>query len=188
MVAVLGPRRQRFADDGVNVGINAPIARRRQQELPLTHLARHLAIVGAFGKLIQALAGQQLVQDHARRVDVGAPVDKAAAQQLLGRHVAELAKADVRVAVGGAQGAASDAEVDDLHLALKAKHDVGRRDVAVYQRQRLTFGSGATMGVGQPGGNIASNQQAQIHRQLDLQLAAATHQPPQVATFDVLDG
>ena len=58
----------------------------------------------------------------------------------------------------------------------------------MYQRQRLTFGSGATMGVGQPGGNIASNQQAQIHRQLDLQFAAATHQPPQVATFDVLDG
>jgi hypothetical protein len=86
------------------------------------------------------LVGEELVEDDAERVDVGALIE-GAAEGLLGRHVRDLAldghvgvdggRGSGAVDVAGAGGGAGDAEVEDLHGAREAQHDVVRADVAV---------------------------------------------------------
>jgi hypothetical protein len=87
--------------------------------------------------LERPLAGDHLEQHDPDGVDVGALVDDAAADRLLGRHVVRRPDDDVglrRVAAGGA-AQPREAEVEDPHVLagadLLGDHDVRRLDVAV---------------------------------------------------------
>ncbi len=75
------------------------------------------------------LVGQQLVEHHAEREHVGAPVHRLLAH-LLGRHVVGRAGGDVAGAVVLVRDA-RDAEVEHARLRAPDHEDVGRLDVAV---------------------------------------------------------
>ena len=72
----------------------------------------------------RALAGEELVEDEAERVDVAARRDLAAGE-LLGRHVGRRAGADRFT------GDAGEAEVGDADLAAAVEHDVRRLEIAM---------------------------------------------------------
>ncbi len=79
-----------------------------------------------------------------------------------------------------------DAEVDDLNLALPRDQDVGWADVAVDQVERLPGVVGLAVGVGQPVGDLANDQQAEIGGYSDLPLLAAVVQAAEIAALHVL--
>lgn len=68
-------------------------------------------VIGVFVLGIKPLAGEQLVKDRSGGVNIRAVIDLAAAQELLGSHVAELAEADLRIGDGRLHHALGDAEV-----------------------------------------------------------------------------
>ena len=79
--------------------------------------------------------GEQLIQHHAGRENVGAGIDLSPVH-LLRRHIADAADnlagaGDVLVAEVG------DAKIDDLYATAGAHHDVGRLDVAVHDPARV---------------------------------------------------
>ena len=79
------------------------------------------------------LAGEQLEQNHAQRIDVAAAIGRVGfALGLLGRHVGRRAQ-DLAVHRDGhfADFAAGQAEVHEVRLAVAVDHDVGRLQVAV---------------------------------------------------------
>ena len=88
------------------------------------------------------IASDHLVQDHADAPDVGAVIHVLAAH-LFGRHVSDRAEhdaglrpRDARVAAGGHVGSdcnLGEAEVEQLHEAVRTQHDVFRLDVAMYE-------------------------------------------------------
>src|SRR3954470_2357228 len=77
----------------------------------------------------QAAARRELEKHDAERKEIAAPVDRLAAR-LLGRHVTELA-----LELAGSRGFAhaadrlGDAEIHELHGAVRADEDVVRRDI-----------------------------------------------------------
>ena len=80
--------------------------------------------------LEQALADERLPEENAGGVDVDAAID-AFAEELLRRHVRDLALDLAFVAVVHAAARLGDAEVEDTREAVEADHDVLGRDVAV---------------------------------------------------------
>ncbi len=82
--------------------------------------------------LKEAPHGQHLPEHDRQRVHVGAPVDLGA-QELLGRHVAELALEASRRVVRDVQSVSRlrDTEVDHLHLTERAEEHVLRTHVAM---------------------------------------------------------
>ncbi len=80
----------------------------------------------------ELLSGQQLPEQDAADVDVGASVERLAAR-LLGRQVAELAEDDPGRGVLQLERRRREAEVGQLDLAGVRQQHVGRRDVAVNQ-------------------------------------------------------
>ena len=91
----------------------------------------------------RALARDHLEQHDADRVDVGARVDRPAADRLLGRHVVRRADDDVglRGVAADVAAQAREAEVEDADVIagaqLLADHDVRRLDVAVDDALRV---------------------------------------------------
>jgi hypothetical protein len=184
---LLGARPQHPADQRVE-----PRQRRielgRLAMLALHHHAGQGPVVGVVADLVETLAGQQLEQHRADRVEIGAGVDHAAAHELLRRHVAELAEAHLGIGGGRAQRALGDAEVDDLGLALERHQDVGRRDIAVDQPQRLALGVGAAVGIGQAVGHLAGDEQRDRRRDAAALARGHGQEPPQIAALEVLEG
>ena len=89
--------------------------------------ARLLALVDQLGEVLaleRALAGEDLVEHQAERVDVAARRDLAAGE-LLGRHVGGRARAKRFARRAG------EAEVGDADLAGAVEHHVGRLEVAM---------------------------------------------------------
>ena len=85
---------------------------------------------------VETIAGDGLVEhDRGGKLVAGA-VDGVAAG-LLGGHVRHLAHDETCLCVLGLQRTLGEAEVDELHLALKAHHHVCRRHVAMHHMQRL---------------------------------------------------
>jgi hypothetical protein len=94
------------------------------------------ALVHALGaRVLERPAQRQaLVQHHAQRVDVRAPVELAGARgELLGRHVGRRSRVESRRRQRGQLrvALARQAEVQDHRLAAGRDHQVGRLDVAV---------------------------------------------------------
>ena len=81
-----------------------------------------------------ALAGEQLVEHQAERVDV-APDRDLLARQLLRRHVGRRAGADLGAV--DRLGEAGQPEVGDLGLAAAVDHHVGRLEIAVQDALRV---------------------------------------------------
>jgi hypothetical protein len=76
-----------------------------------------------------AFAGEQLIEDHAAREQVAAPVDRLAGE-LLGRHVRD--GAEHRAELGELGGVElGDAEIGDFDAAVGEQDDVGGLDVAM---------------------------------------------------------
>src|SRR5947209_4561088 len=95
------------------------------------HLQVHGPVVGARER---RLAGQQLVQRAAQRVDVGAAIDGVTVQALLGGHVVEGAQAlAVRRDLfprGRHVKVPRHAQVDHFHLSGRGQHQVAGLDIA----------------------------------------------------------
>ena len=75
---------------------------------------------------------QDLVADHAQRVDVGARVDRARRIELLGREVRQRP-----AQVAARRIAAGDPEVEDTGLERHVEHDVRRLEVAMLNAQAV---------------------------------------------------
>ncbi len=109
----------------------------------------------------QPAPGQHLVEHAAEREDVAAPVD-AAADHLLGRHVAERAEDDPlrRMRDGRAVGGhlrtleplQREAEVQNLHRAVRRQEDVLRLQVAMDHAARVRGRQAVGDGGGDPNG------------------------------------
>ena len=126
LVAVGGLLRERADDDEVEVvgHVRPELGRRRRRLREVLHRDLDRAVAGE-----RHLAGEQLEEDDARRVEVGGLVDRRAAR-LLGGEV--LRGADDRALLRHlARAGAGDAEVRDLDDALGVDDDVVRLDVAV---------------------------------------------------------
>ena len=89
-------------------------------------------------------SGDELVQHDAEAVAIGAAVDAAAAR-LLGRHVGDRADDHAGAGLGrngghrvgwhrGRPRERRDAEIEDLHVAVRPQHQVVGLDVAVHDR------------------------------------------------------
>ncbi len=132
-IAVPGVLRQRGGADAVQRdGEPGDEEGGRRELLRLHRLDQGLrAVVGV-------AQGQKLVEHHARREDVRAVVELPA-PRLLRRHVGKLAL-DLP-GLGGVQaaGGLGDAEVDQLHLALKGDHHVVRADIPVDDLERAAL-------------------------------------------------
>jgi hypothetical protein len=94
-----------------------------------------------------------LVHADAEREDVGAAVDLVTAC-LLGRHVAVLALEHPGVRVFLLRVRLRDAEVEQLHVAVPAHHDVVRADVAVDDVERLAVHALRVVHVIERGGHV----------------------------------
>ncbi len=126
--------------------------------------------------------GEQLVEDHADRKQIGAAVD-ILAENLFGRHVARRPDGVARVRDGPEHS--SDAEVEHLQAARLVDHQVGRLDVAVNDRHPVRVaGRGGELFdpaqlVGLRDGRLAANQLRQrfaldvLHDDVRLRLVVA---------------
>ena len=146
-VAIVGVRRQRAEDDGVQVLGQPLVDRGGGHHLPLARLDERVDVDGALERL---LLGEQLVEDDAGREDVDPVVPGTVQRGLLGRHVPELPHQHPLLVVGEAGGGARDAEVEQLHLALPGDEGVVGRDVAVDDPQRVALAVGPLVGVLEP--------------------------------------
>ena len=77
-----------------------------------------------------APAGEHLVEHHAQRPEVGGGAD-AQPLELLGRHVGGGAHRDPLLGEGAGVDPAGEAEVEELHPAVREHHDVLRLEVPV---------------------------------------------------------
>ena len=186
LIAILGPWSQRRGDEVV-VRSELRGGLRRHRVLALGDLLRECAVVGIGAGLVQAHAGEQLVQHDAGRVEIGAVIDDASADQLLGRHVAELAKAHLGIGRGSADRTLRDAEVDDLGLAFERHEHVGRRDIAVNQVERRAVLAGATVRICQAVRDLAADEQCEVDRQARLAMGEERQRAAKVTALDVLE-
>ena len=135
---------------------------------------------------VEALAGEELVEDDTHREDVGARVDDLAAG-LLGGHIGHLAEHDIRLGAGLLETRRRQAEVDELHFAFVAEHHVCGRHIAMHEEQRLTGHRIAQrVGVVERREHLGDHCDHQSVRQHHDELAGALHDFAQVATRDVL--
>ena len=117
------------------------------------------------------LADDQLVQDHAQRIDVGALRERGPRRALLGRHVAGRPRQHVQIGVDPGNG---DAEVGNPHLSAVVDQNVRRLEVAVQHA--------ACVRGGQPAGQLAGD----VHDLLGWHAADAAKQRGEVFAGDEL--
>ncbi len=126
--AVVGPLGQEPPEQGVE--------RRRQVAAPGARRRRVLRQDGVeqrrlVGGRERVPPGQRLVEHHAERPDVGAPVGRLATD-LLRRGVGEGADGGPGTGQPRHPGAVGEAEVEDLHPPVGGEEEVGGLDVAVH--------------------------------------------------------
>ena len=135
-VAALGLLGERLGEDGLQVSGERPIDRPQRTRFVVldgaSHLGQRLAV-----EVVGQSSGQQLVAQHAERVDVGTHVDRVArAADLLGTGVGDradvlsLARQGLRSQSLGVRQA-SDAEVEHLGRAALLDQHVAGLQVAV---------------------------------------------------------
>ena len=110
----------RALDGGIEAGDVGARTRRRRR----VHFLEFVDVPA----LERALAGEELVEHEAERVEVGLHREFAAVE-LLGRHV--LRRAGLRFAADDAGRRAGEAEVGDLRAAAAVDHDVGGFQIAM---------------------------------------------------------
>jgi hypothetical protein len=132
-----------------------------------------------------AAAREHLPEDHAGRVDVGAPVDGLAAR-LLGRHVRELAAQDPRARQVQRAGGLGDAEVDEFDRALVGDEDVVRADVAVHDPERPPVVVAQLVRVVQPRQHVGNRAQEDRQRRPAVGPRLDAHRPAQRLALEVL--
>ena len=129
--ALVGLLGQRLAHHGIHRSGNLHVEARRRQRILLEHLAhRDRGIAGE-----RPLAGEKLIEDDADGEKIGAAVHRQS-QDLLRRHVGRRAehRADLRQFRRFDVG---NAEVGDLHRAIRQQEDVRRLDVAMDHAQPM---------------------------------------------------
>ena len=131
------------------------------------------------------MPAEQLVQDDAEREDIGAPVERLAAE-LLGRHVRDLALERSGAGRARAVGRFGDAEVDHLRGAVAVDEDVVGRDVAVDQAERLSVAVAQIVRVLQTGRGLRDDLQDLREREQLVQLGRALGDAAQVRAVDEL--
>jgi hypothetical protein len=106
-------------------------------------------------------AGEHLVDHHPQRPEVGRR-PRALAAQLLGGHVGGGADGDPLLGDGGGVHPAGEAEVEQLHPAVRQHHHVLRLEVAVHDAGRVRGGEGGGELAGDRGG--VGDREAAVRR------------------------
>ena len=132
-----------------------------------------------------AVLRRDLVEDDAEREHVAAAIDIAPAA-LLGRHVRELALDDARLGLDRSRRRLRDAEVEQLHAAVVADHDVRRRHVAMHDAERHAIAAAPLMRVVEPGGRAGDHGQRELERHTRALASSLREQRAQVLPVHVL--
>ena len=163
-----------------SAGGNFEVDHRRRGHVALEHAPRHLFACAAKETTTEA----QLVQHHAQREDVGALIDRMT-EQLLGRHVRELAR-DLSLLRDRRRARRRDAEVEDLAHPVVADVDVGRVDVAVDEAQRRAVLGLARVHVVEALARLHDDADRQIERQAPAVGTAAAHHVDELFALEQL--
>ncbi|MBK6529503.1 MAG: hypothetical protein IPF99_07865 [Deltaproteobacteria bacterium] len=131
------------------------------------------------------LPQRELVEHGGGGEDVAAGVD-GVASHLLGREVRVLALDDAGLRGRRAVGGAREAEVRELHLAVVREQDVGGRDVAVDDAQRLVVGVRGAVRVLQALAELPGDERRDLRRGQRVQGLEALEELPEVEPVDVL--
>jgi hypothetical protein len=132
-----------------------------------------------------AMLRRDLVEDDAEREHVAAAIDLAAAA-LLRCHVRELALDDAGHRLDRARGRLRDAEVEQLHGAVEADHDVRWRDVAVDDAERHAVAVASLVRVIEAGRRARDDGERELERDPRPLTAALREQRAQVLPVHVL--
>jgi hypothetical protein len=118
-------------DDGIELAnqSNPEVARRADGHRENVHQGGAL---GRAGQAKQAVSGQRFPENDTGGKDVRPAIDRAR-RRLLGRHVSGFSRQLSRARDVGLAGCLRNAEVEHLHGAVLADHDVLRRNVAVHE-------------------------------------------------------
>ncbi len=136
-IAPLGLGRDRLQHDVVQIAakLAARHRRRRGQHAGLV-VRRDVAGRRAAGSVVEALAGDQLAEQHAEREDVGRGRDRRAGA-LLGRGVGRRERGHARLRLVIRVEQLGDAEVEQLDLAVGGDEHVGRLEVAMHDQRAM---------------------------------------------------
>jgi hypothetical protein len=121
---------------------------------------------------IQPLGRQHFPEHDAEREQIATAIDRRAAA-LLGRQVADLSLHRSGSRLARAVLGLRDTEVDDLHRALVADHQVRRRHVAVHDAERTPVHAVALVRVMQAGGRVRDHREDVAERDLAPQRSGA---------------
>ena len=186
-VAVLEVGRQRLQGDAIQLGRHAPRALGRRDQLGVPHAPQQLlGGVLILGRARRAPrreelpAGEQLPENDAGGVEIGAAVDLLAAR-LLGRHVADLAVDDPGRGLLDLQGGRRQPEVGQPHLAAVREQHVRRRDVPVHQ-----LDVAEVVRVVEAARHLARQVGGDVDRKGDPLLGAAVPGGAEIAPLDVV--
>jgi len=128
---------------------------------------------------------RDFVQDDAEREHVAAAVD-IATTALLRCHVRELALDDSGLRLDAAHRCLRDTEVEQLHGAVVANHDVRRRHVAVHDAQRRSVRCTALVRVIEPRGRTGDDGQCELERNARASTTCLREHGAQVLPVHVL--
>ncbi len=186
-VAVLEVGRQRLQGDAIQLGRHAPGALGGRHQLRVPHPPQELlGGVLILGRARRASrreelpAGEQLPENDAGGVEIGAAVDLLAAR-LLGRHVADLAVDDSGRGLLDLQGGRGQPEVGQPNLAAVREQHVGRRDVPMHQ-----LDVAEVVGVEEAARHLARQVGGDVDGKGDPLLGAAVPGGAQIAPLDVV--
>ena len=151
-------------------------------EVDVAHHEQHVELVG---RREQPPSHEHLGQHHADREQVGLRAHSLA-EHLLRRHVAVLALERAGLGLLLDRGGVGDAEVDQLHVAAPRHQDVGRRDVAVDQAERITRVVGQPVRVVEAVEDLLDDVGGDLGRQPDAAVGALAQHGEHIETVDVL--
>ncbi len=178
--AIFGNFRERAHRDFLELARQLAHERARRLDDARPHEVEQLRPLGG---TVQRTTREQLVEDHAEGIDVGA-TRHLLATGLLGRHVRGLALEHAGLLAKQIRG--GDAEIGYFDGPIERQEDVLRGDVAVHDVERSAGFVLALVGVMQALGDLGHDVRRDERRDAAILSLREPHQPLEVGTLDEL--
>ena len=185
LIAILGPHRERLADDLEQRLRHLRVEVPQLRDLALAHHHQRGEVAAT---LEEALGREHLPQADAEGEDVAAAVKLGQPARLLGREVSVLALEQAGLGAHQLLAGLGDAEVDQLHRARVGHQNVLGRDVAVDDPEGRTGTVGQGVGVLQRIADLARDMTCQVDWQWLVGFAGRAQQDADIHAVDILEG